>query len=211
MAKKSTRKKTSGAQPENNNRLFLKEEALRKKAYQAYCSWIAKGKLKTSFNFEIQGNKIYWRTIESYIKNYPLEMDTIHKEFAECKGLEKWETICEQSAEGLNTKANTASLQMVMRNKFGWDKQEKKTVSEMSSEELSDTIRQIANEPRIQASNRSILAAEQSLLDQGQRRESYQIQNESPTASALERSSSLQNSSQSPSAGHDNVFVPPFP
>lgn len=189
----------------------LKEPLQRVKAYEAYCKWLSRGKIKESFHFKIDNIKITHRTIEGYIRDYPDELPAIHKEFAYCEGLDKWENICEQSAKGSNTKSNTASLQMVMRNKYGWDKQEKKTVSEMSSEELSDTIRQIANEPRIQASNRSILADQQPLLDQRQRRESNQVQNEPSATTALERPPSLQNSSQSPSAGHDNVFLPPFP
>lgn len=211
MAKKKVNSKGVGAPLENKNALKLRESDHRKKAYEAYCKWLSKGKVKESFHFKINDTKITWRTIETYIKGFPIELEPIHKEFALCEGLDKWETICEKSADGTNTKSNTASLQMIMRNKFGWDKKDKNTVSEMTVEELSDTIRQIGNEPRIQASQRSPLAHEQSLLDQGQRRQSNQVQDERSAASAMERSPSMQNSAESPSAGHDNVFLPPFP
>ena len=51
--------------------------------------------------------------------------DPIQIESAKSKGYNLWEQVVEDSAEGKNKDANTASLQMLMRNKFSWDKEEK--------------------------------------------------------------------------------------
>ena len=52
----------------------------------------------------------------------PLEFDPLKKKTAETKGFARWEQVCEDSATGDNPNACTPSLQMVMRNKFGWDR-----------------------------------------------------------------------------------------
>lgn len=101
----------------------LKNPTIRQQAYASYCQHIANGKSKRSWYFEHpEGYSCTWETMESYLQNAG-EFDPIHKKIAECKGFAKWEQITEDSATGLNQTANTASLQMVMRNKFGWDKE----------------------------------------------------------------------------------------
>ena len=61
-------------------------------------------------------------TIEKYILD-DKEFDPLQKRKAEAQGYAYWEQVVEDSAKGANKDANTASLQMVMRNKFGWDKE----------------------------------------------------------------------------------------
>jgi beta-mannanase len=97
--------------------LELKEEA-----YRQYCAHLAKGKSKRSWCFEHEDMILTWETMEKYIAADKEVFDPIKKQAAEIKGYYKWEEIAELSAEGKN-QANTASLQMVMRNKFSWDKE----------------------------------------------------------------------------------------
>ena len=110
--------------PGNQNGLAIKDPEIRQKAYKEFCAHLAKGKSIKSWCYEDdKGNRCVWATMLSYIKNNPTEFDPIHKEMSEIKGFNLWENITEESAKG-KSKANTASLQMVMRNKFGWDKED---------------------------------------------------------------------------------------
>ncbi len=106
----------------NNNGAKLKTEELKKEAYAQYCAHLAKGKSKKSWCFEHPNLTLTWESMERYIKEDEMVFDPLQKKVAEIKGYNKWEEIAELSAQGKN-KANTASLQMVMRNKFGWDKE----------------------------------------------------------------------------------------
>ena len=106
----------------NQNGVKLKDPAVRQLAYKQYCAWLALGKSWLSFTFVHEFLMCTGETIESYIKLYPDEFPPIQKEIAFKQGYAKWEEITEDSAIGKNKDANTASLQMVMRNKFKWDK-----------------------------------------------------------------------------------------
>lgn len=123
----------------NENGLKLKDPELRQKAYQKYCEWIARGKSSRSFTFVDANVMCTGQTIESYIRNNPIEFPAIHKEIAKAKGYAYWEQIVEDSASGINQNANTASLQMVMRNKFDWDRNDK------SQQENSDFSKKLAD------------------------------------------------------------------
>jgi hypothetical protein len=116
--------KMCAAPQENENGTKLKAPDIRQEAYRQYCSHLAKGKSKKSFVFRHPEYSCHWQTIESYIQD-KIEFDPIHKELAICEGYAKWEQIVEDSATGANKDANTASLQMLMRNKYDWDKAEK--------------------------------------------------------------------------------------
>ena len=118
----------SGAPKGNKNGLKLKDGDVRQKAYQDYCDHLAKGKTKRSWYFEHKDLTCTWETFEKYIKDN-VEFDPIKMKIAKSKGLSVWEQHVEDAALGVNEKANTASLQMAMRNKFGWDKDEKGTDS----------------------------------------------------------------------------------
>jgi hypothetical protein len=109
--------------PGNKNGTKIKDPEMRQIAYEDYCAHLATGKNQRSWVFEKYGHTLTSVTMESYIKDKK-EFDPRKKEAALCKGFARWEQICEDSAEGYNEKANTASLQMIMRNKFGWDKKE---------------------------------------------------------------------------------------
>jgi hypothetical protein len=106
----------------NTDAVKLKDDSLKKQAFEQYCAHLAKGKSKKSWCFEHPELTLTWETMEKYIKTNDPVFDPIKKSVAEIKGYAYWEEVAEKSAEGKN-QANTASLQMVMRNKFGWDKE----------------------------------------------------------------------------------------
>lgn len=110
------------ALPGNKHGIKLKDPDIRQIAYQKYCEWLAMGKSKKSFTFRSPEYSCHWQTLESYIKDKN-EFDPLQIELAKCEGCKRWEQVVEDSAEGKNKDANTASLQMLMRNKFDWDKQ----------------------------------------------------------------------------------------
>jgi hypothetical protein len=114
----------SEAMKGNKNGIKLKDPDIRQEAYKKYCEHLAKGKSKRSFTFETPEYSCHWQTLEAYIKD-KAEFDPLQMEMAMRKGYNRWEQVVEDSAEGINGKANTASLQMLMRNKFGWDKEDK--------------------------------------------------------------------------------------
>ena len=101
----------------------LKTLELKKEAFRQYLEHLSKGKSKKSWYFEHPDLTLLWQTMETYIREEPEIFNPIQIEMAHAKGYQYWEQVAETSAEGKN-QANTASLQMVMRNKFGWDKQE---------------------------------------------------------------------------------------
>jgi hypothetical protein len=108
----------------NQNAKKLKTAELKSEAYKQYCAHIAEGYNKDSFWFEHPDLSITWETMEVYIKDSPVDFPPIHKKMAHCKSYKKWEKVVMDSATGHNKDANTASLQMIMRHKFGWDKKE---------------------------------------------------------------------------------------
>lgn len=111
-----------GAPIGNKNGLKLKDAELRQQAFRQYCDHLANGKSKRSWYFEHPEHSCTWETIEKYLED-EVEFDPLHKKIAESKGYAKWEQVVEDSAIGINKDANTASLQMLMRNKFNWDKE----------------------------------------------------------------------------------------
>jgi hypothetical protein len=113
-----------GAPFGSKNALKLKDPEIRQRAFEAYLAWIADGKAKASFTFDDGQNQCSWSTIDRYLKKFSEEFDPEKLIYAKAKGYAKWEQICEDSAKGINQKANTATLQMIMRNKFDWDKKE---------------------------------------------------------------------------------------
>lgn len=119
---KAKRKGIGKGPPGNQHAKKLTTPELRDLAYKQYCDHLARGKSKKSWCFEHPNLTLTWNTMEKYLEDTS-EFDPLKKEVAQIKGYYKWESIAEDSASGANKDANTASLQMVMRNKFGWDKE----------------------------------------------------------------------------------------
>lgn len=119
------RKKLSDSQKGNQSGVKIKDPDLRQKAYDEYCKWLSLGKTHKSFTF-VEGE--LWctsETMKSYIKNFPAEFDSRKEQVAYRKGYAYWESVVEDSAKGINKDASTATLNMLMRNKFKWDKEDK--------------------------------------------------------------------------------------
>jgi len=114
------------AAPGNKNGTKIKDPDIRQEAYRQYCEHLAKGKSKRSWCFEHPELTCTWETFEKYLEN-EIEFDPIKMKVALVRGFNKWEQIAEEGASGDNEKVNTACLQMVMRNKFGWDKPQANT------------------------------------------------------------------------------------
>ena len=108
----------------NQNAAKLKTPEIKTLAYQQYCDHIAQGIPKEAWCFEHPDLTITWETMENYMEREPLVFPPIQKKIAEAKSYRSWFKVVADSATGDNEKANTASLQMIMRNKFRWDKQE---------------------------------------------------------------------------------------
>lgn len=127
------------ARPGNLSAVKLKTDELKLKAYEAYCAHLAKGKSKKSFWYEEGDISAGWMTMEKYISESSV-LNPNKKEKALANGLAVWEEICEDGAKGLNKDVNTATLQMVMRNKFGWDKETgiERTTSKPMVQQLLD-------------------------------------------------------------------------
>lgn len=102
----------------------LTTDELKLQVFDSYLSHIAKGKSKKSWWFENDEITLTWQSMDTYIKNEPGIFSSLQIECAKSKGYNIWEQVVEDSAKGINKDANTASLQMLMRNKYEWDKHE---------------------------------------------------------------------------------------
>lgn len=109
------------ARPGNTCAVKLNSDELKRDAYAQYCAHIASGIPKKAWCFEHPELTLTWETMEKYIREEPGVFDPIHKKVSETKSLKYWFSILAASATGDNKDANTASLQIIMRNKFKWD------------------------------------------------------------------------------------------
>lgn len=115
------RDRPTGAQAGNSNGTKLKEKDVRQDAYDDYCAHLAEGRGKRGWFYDKDGYSCSYETMEKYIKD-EIEFDPSKKLNAEAKGYRCWESVVMDSANGRNKHANTATLQMFMRNKYGWDR-----------------------------------------------------------------------------------------
>lgn len=133
-------KNTVGHPFGNSNGVALKDPEVRQKAYKSFCEHLSKGLSYHSWFYEDdQDNSCVGKTMLSYIKDNPLEFPSVKKEIADSKGFAFWEGVLKDSATGKNKDASTASLQMIMRNKYGWDREAKQ-----DKDDFAENIRAIA-------------------------------------------------------------------
>ena len=168
---------------------------LKKKAYDSYCAHIANGYPQKSWYFEEGELSITWMTLENYFKRYPelcvegQVFDPAKKQVARCKNYVGWFNVAKDSADGTNPKANTASLQMIMRNIHGWDKKQEDTKNVDDPSQLRDAIRyeqevqrEVKKRLAVALHERGISVSgmedEPPLSDQGQMGESSSISDE---------------------------------
>lgn len=112
----------------------LKDPAIRQKAYMDMCNWISHGKSYKSFIFYHDAIRMTGEAIEEMSRNHPTEFDPLEKEIAHAMKFRHWEKILEETATGENPHGNTATLQMIFRNIFGWDKKDGSGHSEVDKE-----------------------------------------------------------------------------
>ena len=96
---------------------------LKQEAYQQYCNHIASGKSHRSFVFEHPEISLTWETMEKYIKDEPSVFDPVQRKNAEAKSLEHWEAIGKEMMLGKVKGCQPAIYQIMMRNKFKWDRE----------------------------------------------------------------------------------------
>jgi hypothetical protein len=116
----SEKKKSHWVNNNYNCKGWSKEK--RQDAYNSFCEHIAEGKDQRSWHYDVDGDTLTYVTMLTWLKENPDEFNPLKKSIAESISYGKWEAIVTESAKGQNTKANVATLQMVMRNKFGWDR-----------------------------------------------------------------------------------------
>lgn len=119
----------------HQNQICLKDPEVRQKAFLSFLDHLSKGKSIQAWYYDEDNNLCCGETMQSYIQKNPHEFDPYKVKIAIAKGRNKWESVVEASAEGTNEKANTASLQMVMRNKYGWDAKDREENSYSPEEE----------------------------------------------------------------------------
>ena len=100
----------------------LTTDDLKLDAYAQYCAHIASGQPKKAWCFRHPTLSLTWETMEKYIKNEPNLFDPLHKRMAEADGLKLWFSYLADSARGKNKDANVASMQIILRNMFMWDR-----------------------------------------------------------------------------------------
>ncbi len=130
-----------------------------KKAILGMIEHLALGKSVKSYYYEEGEEVCSWLTVVTYMKDEQFLKDNgltfipEHKTVAKAKGYKIWEKITEDSAKGINPTANTASLQMIMRNKFGWDK----STNHLNADNDEDEKQTI--DPRLDAISKQLEAA----------------------------------------------------
>ena len=69
-----------------------------------------------------------------------------------------WEKVVQESANGKNRKANTASLQMWMRNRFKWDRPDLRpeNVNESANQSLDKVMNQLASHQQSKADSATV-------------------------------------------------------
>jgi hypothetical protein len=113
----------------------LKTKEVKEKVYKDYCNHIATGAAHKSWKYEKNDLILTWETIEKYISE-DKDFDPLHKQLAIAKSLAVWEKRGIDMMLGRIEKCQPAIYQMFMRNKFGWDKQNKEQQTENTSKEF---------------------------------------------------------------------------
>lgn len=127
--------------------------------FKAFCDHIAKGNVKSSFHFDNGIYRAVAHTIERYIKDFPHEFDLMDLDIAYAKCYEIWENAVGDAALGYKPSAHGAALQMILRNKLGWDRQEREPVNKAEIVELFASLKTYVIEqrgPEIISSNSSL-------------------------------------------------------
>lgn len=122
----------------------------RQEAYLALCEHIRKGQPVDSFHFAKDGKKLSGPRILDWVDERPheFEYELFQANFAE--GYAHWLNIVDSSALGKNQYANTASIQMRMRNTYGWEKKDKQEEDKRAELVIQKMVYRAAKEIEIQ-------------------------------------------------------------
>jgi hypothetical protein len=134
----------------NDNRLKVKSEESQKVVYEIYCQWLAAGRDKRGFVCEYidengKENSVTYQTVENYVKKNPSVLDPHKQVCAESKGFACWEYTGIKMLNGEVKGCQPAIYQIFMRNKYGWDKEEK--VSTVNESDACRFMEKIENMP----------------------------------------------------------------
>ena len=126
----------------NLYRQVLKTPELRQRAFEKYCAWVAKGKTKRSFYFEDEENDVSltWESMEKYIRDYPQELDASKFAVAYSKGLDRWEKVLDDTADGVRKDTSIPAIQIILRNKYRWDTEEHRNNMQEAKADLSQFV-----------------------------------------------------------------------
>jgi len=125
----------------NKHAEALPTTELRLKAFDSFCEHLAQGYHRTSWCYDDGKYMCCYKTLMTYVKSDPTVFPIVKQSSSLAKGQKLWEKVLSDSATGENPKANTASLQMIMRNKYGWDKkEEEREVDSITPEQLQSLI-----------------------------------------------------------------------
>jgi hypothetical protein len=138
--------------PGNKLAKKLTTDELKKAAYESYIKHISNGKVKKSWSFQKDGMTLTWETMEKYIREFPNEFDPILIQKAYSDGMAYWENIVDAGAKS-ERKVDTATLQMLMRNKFHWDRKDyeeslNRHQAEADLRKFRETVRPFPNSPQ---------------------------------------------------------------
>ena len=94
-------------------------------AYAQLCDHVRGGYALESWRFrhsDYPQSKLSWKTMLAWVSANPLEYDIRDYELAKIDGFWFWEKAIVNHALAIK-KGDTAGLQIIMRNRFGWDKE----------------------------------------------------------------------------------------
>jgi len=133
----------AGAPKGNKNRVALKDPEIRQIAYHQYCDHIASGFSKMSWRFRHADYPDYnctWETMDKYMADNPIEFPPIHFQKAMTDSFQHWEKVIAEGATGENPDVNPACLQMIMRNRFKWDKIDHEHIATCAADKILERI-----------------------------------------------------------------------
>jgi hypothetical protein len=96
---------------------------LKKEAYEQYCDWLRKGNPKRGWVFKHPEMTLTFKTMDKYIRENPNDFPAITLEAAKAEGYMVWLNDGKKMMTGVIEKCQPAIYQMMMRNIWGWDKE----------------------------------------------------------------------------------------
>lgn len=165
---------------------------------------------------------LYWMdlggTAEEIAGSFHVSTDTLNRRLIEITNL-SFAQLKEKSCGSAKLKLRNNQFKLSEHNasmgiwlgKIWLGQSDKDEVKELAHDVIKQAVRELQTERGIQTISRPALETQSSILDKGQPGQQNKVQSELGTTGTMERSPSLQDSPESPTAGHNDVFMPPFP